>query len=111
MSLAKLLCNFWFCIGMAVFSLFALSSAILEGSTVWIAVDVFCIIYWVFAAHRTTKRTHLSDLPLTDDQTVRIKAVTRRFSKELEDIVNEARDNESNNGEDKETDKKESSDE
>ena len=108
--LAKMLRNFWFCIGLAVFSLFALWSAALEGDTFWIWMDVFCIIYWTYAAYRTTKSVHVDDLPLTNEQVLQIKVITRRFTKEMEDIVNEAK-NESDGGKDKETDKKQSSDE
>ncbi len=108
--LAKVLRNFWFCIGLAVFSLFALWSAALEGETIWIWIDVFCIVYWTYAAYRTTKTIHADDLPLTTDQTLRLKIVTRKFVKDTEEILNEARD-ESDGGKDKETDKKQSDDE
>ena len=108
--LAKVLRNFWFCIGLAVFSLFALWSAALEGETVWIWIDVFCIVYWTYAAYRTTKSTHVNDLPLTNEQTLRLKIITRKFIKDSEAILDEAK-NESDGGKDKETDKKESSDE
>ena len=109
--LAKIVRNFWFCIGLAVFSLFALWSAALEGETVWIWIDVFCIVYWTYAAYRTTKSVHADDLPLTNEQTLRLKIITRKFIKDSEDILDEARNDKSDNGEDKETDKKESSDE
>ena len=107
-KLTRILNNFWFCLGMAVFSLFALWSAALEGSAIWIAVDVFCVLYWVIRAYRTTK---LGDrTPLTDEQMQQIKVITTRFSREVDAILKEAAD-ESDNGKDKETDKKKPSDE
>ena len=111
----KLLRNFWFCLMIAVLSLLTLSSAVLEGSTFWIALGVFNVVYWVFAAYRTTKPQQ-AEVVLTDEQTHRITVITRRFKHELDEIIEEAKDNEPNNnepnnGKDKETDKKQSDDE
>ena len=110
-SLMKLFRNFWVCLGFSVFSLLALYAAVLDESGVWIGIDAFCVVYWVHAAYRSIKPTHIDDIPLTDDQMRRIRQLTRTFSREMEAIVNEVVKDESNNGKDKETDKKEPSDE
>ena len=109
--LRTLLRNFWFCLIIAVFSLLTLSSAVLEGSTFWIALGVFNVLYWVWAAYRTTKPLSGDDAPLTDEQTAEIRKITQRFSRELGAVLQEEKDNESNRRKDKETDKKESDDE
>lgn len=103
-SLAKLFRNFWVCIGFAVLSLFSLWSAALEESTGWIWMNVFSIVYWTHAAYRTTKSVHVDDIPLTNEQVLRINVITRRFTQEMEEVMNEAKDA-------KDADKKEPSDE
>ena len=107
-AFGRMLHNFWFCLGMAVFSLLALSGAIVEGGAVWIAVDVFCVVWWVYAAYKITKR--VEEDPLTNEQMLRIKTITRRFAQDVDEILQEAKD-ESDRGKDQEADKKESSDE
>jgi len=109
--LGKLLRNFWFCLMIAVLSLLTLSSAILEGGTFWIALGTFNVLYWVWAAYRTTKPLSVDDAPLTDEQTAEIRKITQRFSRELGVILQEAKDNESNRRKDQEADKEEPSDE
>ena len=109
--LRTVLRNFWFCLMLAVFSLLTLSSAILEGGTFWIVLAVFNVVYWVFAAYRTTKPSSGDDAPLTDEQTAEIRKITQRFSRDLGAILQEAKDNESNRRKDQEADKKQSDDE
>ena len=110
-TLRSLLNNFWFCLMIAVLSLLTLSSAVLEGGTFWIALGVFNVMYWVFAAYRTTKPRSGDDAPLTNEQTAEIRKITQRFSRELAAVLQEAKDNESNRRKNKETDKKQSDDE
>ena len=105
----KLLRNFWFCLCMAVFSLFALYGAALEGDTFWIWIDAGCVLVWAHSAYRINKPVPVEH-ELTDDQSKRLSVITKRFVKETAEILNERRD-ESDNGKDKETDKKQSDDE
>ena len=109
-TVAKLFRNFWVCLGFAVFSLFALWGAVYEGEGVWIAVDAFCVVYWVSRAYRTTKPLP-TEVVLTKKQTHRITVITRQFKRDLDEIIKEADDNESNRRKDQEEDKGESSDE
>lgn len=103
-ALAKLFRNFWVCIGFAVFGLMSLWGAALEGSTTWIWVDIFCVVYWTYAAYRTTKSVHVDDIPLTNEQVLRLKSITREYTTKMEEVMNEAKDA-------KDADKKEPSDE
>ena len=104
----KLLRNFWFCLSMAVINLLFIMQSLTDGSSPWLsAIGVVC---WAFLAHRSTKTQH-KEVPLTDEQTAKIRVATQRFSREMSEILKEATNDESNNGEDKEKDKGESSDE
>lgn len=109
----KMLRNFWFCLIMAVFSLLALYSVILEGgefAILWVAIDIFCVVYWVLAARRTFNPLNSKDVKLTPEQMTKIRAVTKRFQDELDVIIKEAAADESNRRKDKKANKKESSD-
>lgn len=110
--LRNILRNFWFCLSMAVFSLLALWSAVLDDELVWIWIDVFCVVYWVHAAYRNSKQP-LQDLhtELSPEYRTRLNIITRKFSRDLDELLKEADEEESNKRKDKEADKKEPSDE
>ena len=94
---------------MAVVNLLFVMQSITAGNSPWLSVAG--VICWLYLAYRTTKTPRIEEAELTADQTLRLKIVTRRFVKETADILAEGHDDESNNGKDKETDKKQSDDE
>lgn len=109
-ALRKLFNNFWFCLSMAVMNLYFLALK-LEASEGWI-LSAVGVLAWAYLAWRTTRPEHLSqaDIDMTPDQVMRMNKVTRQFKIDMEAIINEDKDNGSNNGKDKETDTKQSKD-
>lgn len=107
-TVRKLLRNWWFCLGMAVINLLFMVQSILDGTTVWISV--VGVVAWTYLAHRNSRQQH-TEVKLTTEQVAEIRVITRRFSREVDAILKEADDNESNRGKDQEEDKGESSDE
>lgn len=104
----RILNNFWFCIGIATFSMLNMMGDMMEGDSPWLNAFLVCI--WVYCAWRTTKRHTVDAIDLTPDQTIRLNKVTRQFRTDMEAIINEDKDDGSDRGEDKKTDTKQSKD-
>lgn len=52
--LLEIVRSFWFCLAMAVWSLFSMAGELVEGKDPWLSVAV--VILWVFFAWRSTQR-------------------------------------------------------
>ena len=87
----KVLSNFWFCLSMAVLSLFFVLGHIDAGTYPWLSVVGG--VCWIYLAWRTTQQPTLEDDALTPEQVKRITAATRTFRKEIDKVLKEAADN------------------
>ena len=107
-SIIKIINNFWFCLSMAVLNLYFLALQ-LEASETW-GFSALGVVLWTYLAWRTTRPDRIAKPDMTLDQVMRLNKVTRQFKIDMEAIINEDKDDGSDNGEDKETDTKQSKD-